>query len=81
MTKPRRARRTAGEGKPYRSYPLYIPDAHRDTFHRLQALAGRTKHIGISSLVFAALHCCIDTLEEEVPKRREFYMNGVKVEP
>ena len=52
---------------------------YMDLFKRLRAIKQLHK-ISVSKLMVVCAWACIDTLEKEIPKYREFLLNGKKIQ-
>ena len=48
---------------------------------RLAGLALKHRGVSVSGLIVTCVQACIDTLEEEIPTKRKFKLNGKVVEP
>ena len=55
----------------YTKVQIYFGE-QKPLLDRASKLALKTKGVSISGLVVAALACCIDTFEKEIPRKRRF---------
>lgn len=66
--------------KQYPALSLYMGKEQQPLIDRYVAVAAKNR-LSVAKLVMVCMEACIDTLEKEVPVKREFTLNGRKVIP